>query len=385
MRLLQCMFYKNRCYNNSSTMVPTKIVLHSTGCNNKTIRRYVQPHSGQTTGMLQILPKTETYTRSQMISIIGQNSYSNDWNRIMYDDDGDEVKVCVHGFIGVLKDNSIATVQTLPWTLQCWGVGKGSKGSYNTCAIQFEICEDNHSDATYCDKTFEEAAELCAYLMKLYPTITEVVSHDEAYDRGYGSNHCDPTNWWPKHKKTMDMFRARVKELISDSSEDDNTTSWGATYTVKIGDTLGAIAKTYNTTVALLASYNNIENVNIIRVGQVLKVPGKSATIAVAYGLKDFIIDVQEATGAKVDGIAGSETISKTVTVSSRKNSKHAVVEAIQKRLYALGYTEVGDADGIAGSKFTKAVKNFQKANGCISDGEVTAGKLTWKKLLGMA
>lgn len=392
MNLYQCMFYKNRCYSNSSTMVPTKIVLHSTGANNKTLRRYVQPHSGQTTGMMKILPESATYTRSQLLAIIGQNAYSNDWNRIIYNSDGTERKVCVHAFIGTLKDGSIATIQTLPWTLKCWGVGKGSKGSYNTCAIQFEICEDNHSDASYCNETFKEAAELCAYLMKTYPTITEIVSHDEAHDRGYGSNHNDPTNWWPKHKKTMDMFRARVNELLKGSNntstsnkDSDNTSvSWGSTHVVKINDTLSSIAKKYNTTVALLVEYNNIENANLIRVNQVLKVPGVSASVNVAYGLKDFIMDVQEAIGAKVDGIAGTETIGKTITVSSKKNRKHAVVEAIQKRLYALGYTEVGEADGIAGSKFTKAVKNFQKANGCISDGVITARNMTWRKLLGM-
>lgn len=382
MKLLQCLFYKNRCYSNSSSMVPTKIVLHSTGAANETLRRYVQPHSAQTTGMLQILPDSATYTRTQMLDIIGTNRYSNDWNRIIYNNDGTERKVCVHGFIGLLKDGSIATIQTLPWTLKCWGVGKGSKGSYNTCAIQFEICEDDHKDAAYCNGTFEEAAELCAYLMKQFPTITEVVSHDEAHDRGYGSNHCDPTNWWPKHKKTMDQFRARVAELMKGSTVVNNNADF---HEVKIGDTLGKIAKEHNTTVALLVELNNIENPNIIRVGQKIKLPGSEVVKEASYGLKDFIMDVQEATGAKVDGIAGNETISKTITVSSRKNRKHPVVEAIQKRLYALGYTEVGEADGIAGSMFTKAVKNFQKANGCFTDGEITAQNLTWRKLLGMA
>lgn len=43
-------------------------------------------------------------------------------------------------------------------------------------------------------------------------------------------------------------------------------------YTVKKGDTLGKIAKTYGTTVAQLAAWNNIKNVNVIRVGQRLRV-----------------------------------------------------------------------------------------------------------------
>ncbi len=43
--------------------------------------------------------------------------------------------------------------------------------------------------------------------------------------------------------------------------------------TVKRGDTLSKIAREYNTSYQYLAKINNIENVNIIRVGQRLKVP----------------------------------------------------------------------------------------------------------------
>lgn len=103
------------------------------------------------------------------------------------------------------------------------------------------------------------------------------------------------------------------------------------------------------------------------------------------YSLTQFIKDVQAACGAKVDGIAGPETLSKTVTLSASKNSRHAAVKAVQKRLYALGYTEVGEADGIAGPKFTKAVKKFQEFNLCTVDGEITAKNKTWKKLLGVS
>lgn len=102
------------------------------------------------------------------------------------------------------------------------------------------------------------------------------------------------------------------------------------------------------------------------------------------YTQEQFIRDVQKACGASVDGIAGPETISKTVTMSASKNRRHAAVKAVQKRLYALGYTEVGEADGIAGVKFTAAVCAFQKANKCWVDGEITARNKTWKKLLGM-
>ncbi len=102
------------------------------------------------------------------------------------------------------------------------------------------------------------------------------------------------------------------------------------------------------------------------------------------YSLTQFIRDVQTATGSAVDGIAGSETLRNTVTVSARVNRTHPVVRAIQKRLYTLGYTQVGEVDGVAGPKFQGAVIAFQKDNGCCADGEITAKNKTWRKMLGM-
>lgn len=102
------------------------------------------------------------------------------------------------------------------------------------------------------------------------------------------------------------------------------------------------------------------------------------------YILVRFTRDVQAACGASVDGLAGPETLSKTVTLSATINNRHAAVKAVQRRLAALGYTEVGEADGIAGPLFTAAVKHYQKDHGCIVDGEITKRAKTWRKLLCM-
>lgn len=102
------------------------------------------------------------------------------------------------------------------------------------------------------------------------------------------------------------------------------------------------------------------------------------------YTLTAFIKEVQAACGARVDGIAGPETIGKTVTLSATKNRRHKAVEPVQKYLAALGYTQVGTADGIAGPKFTAAVKEYQRVNRCWVDGEITAANKTWRCLLGM-
>lgn len=110
-----------------------------------------------------------------------------------------------------------------------------------------------------------------------------------------------------------------------------------------------------------------------------------TTTKPITYSKKDFIKDIQAAFGVTVDGIAGPKTLNATVTLSAVLNRKHRAVEAVQKRLCALGYPSVGKIDGIAGPKFTKAVKEFQKKNGCVVDGEITARDRTWKKLLGLA
>ena len=102
------------------------------------------------------------------------------------------------------------------------------------------------------------------------------------------------------------------------------------------------------------------------------------------YTKEQFIRDVQKACGASVDGIAGPETLSKTVTIGATKNNRHAVVKPVQKWLAVLGYTEVGEADGIAGAKFTSALGNFQQDNGCFVDGEAAEGGNTGQKLLGL-
>lgn len=108
-----------------------------------------------------------------------------------------------------------------------------------------------------------------------------------------------------------------------------------------------------------------------------------STATSSTYTKTQFIKDIQSAIGAKVDGIAGKETLSKTVTVSKTKNNRHAVVKPIQRYLNVLGFS-CGAADGIAGVKFDSAIKAYQKANGCVADGEITARKNTWKHLLGM-
>ncbi|MDE5802670.1 MAG: C39 family peptidase [Lachnospiraceae bacterium] len=101
------------------------------------------------------------------------------------------------------------------------------------------------------------------------------------------------------------------------------------------------------------------------------------------YRQADFVREVQMCTGAGIDGKAGKETLSKTVTVSRKKNSRHHVVLPLQKKLQFMGFY-TGGLDGIAGLMFEFAVNRYQTQvlGDGKADGEVTAGKTMWKSLL---
>lgn len=188
MDLRQCIFTQNNCYKAGQYIEPDGIVVHSTGANNPNLRRYVQPDDG----------------------LLGQNNEGSDWNRPF------SPGVCVHGFIGKLKDGSVATYQTLPWNMRCWGCAGGENGSYNNSRIQFEICEDGLTDPDYFARVYKEAVELCVFLCREYSISPDNISdHSESYQAGYASNHADVSHWFPMHGKTMDTFRADVKEGLT--------------------------------------------------------------------------------------------------------------------------------------------------------------------------
>lgn len=188
MEIIQCYQTKNPCYRKGTPMKPVGIVVHSTGANNPHLCRYVD------------CPER-----------LGVNRYGNHWNR-------PEAATLVHGAIGLDKEGFVTVVNTLPYTMAAWGVGKGSRGSYNydpTGHIQFEMCEDDLTDPSYFDQVMGTAVAYCARLCREYGLAAEsVVSHKEAHAQGYASNHGDPENWMGRFGMTMEDFRARVRAKL---------------------------------------------------------------------------------------------------------------------------------------------------------------------------
>lgn len=188
MEIIQCYQTKNPCYRKGTPMKPVGIVVHSTGANNPHLCRYVD------------CPER-----------LGVNRYGNHWNR-------PEAATLVHGAIGLDKEGFVTVVNTLPYTMAAWGVGKGSRGSYNydpTGHIQFEMCEDDLTDPSYFDQVMGTAVAYCARLCREYGLAAEsIVSHKEAHAQGYASNHGDPENWMGRFGMTMEDFRARVRAKL---------------------------------------------------------------------------------------------------------------------------------------------------------------------------
>ena len=205
MNLLECLLTENRCYKTGAKIRPKGVMVHSTGANNPMLRRYVQPVA-------------TTPEKDELLWQLGVNRNGNHWNRPGLD-------VCVHAFIGKLDDGSVAAVQTLPWDHRGWHAGTGASGrSANDTHISFEICEDDLTDPAYFGQAYRTAVELTAMLCACYgldPMADGVViCHQDGYRRGVASNHGDVYNWFPKHGKTMDDFRAEVVRAMKGDRAD---------------------------------------------------------------------------------------------------------------------------------------------------------------------
>jgi hypothetical protein len=201
MNIIECLHTESKCYKAAQKANPVGIVVHSTGANNTSLKRYVQPSKSD--------PKY-----SSLIQIIGKNSNGNSWNR--------SVNKAVHYFIGKKYNGEVGIAHVLPEEYCAWGVGKGKKGSYNynpTAHIQFEICEDNLKNETYFKACYNAAVSLCADICRRWGWEADViVSHAEAHKKGFASNHSDIDHWLKKYKMTMNDFRNDVDALLHPSS-----------------------------------------------------------------------------------------------------------------------------------------------------------------------
>lgn len=305
MKVRQCILTKNDCYIKGVKISKvTGIVVHSTGANNKNLKRYVQP--------------LKTYADyDHIISDIGKNHFGNHWNK-------GGIQKCVHAFIGVNTKGEVETYQTLPWDFCCWGSGSGKKGSYNynpTARIQFEICEDNLKDEKYFSAVMKEAQEFCAWLCKKYNlSVDKICSHKEAYQAGCGTNHSDIDHWLVKFGKDMEWFRAEVQKLLTPGADKPSVKEWQKAaiadgYSLPKYGADGAWGSECESVAkkALVQKQSTYTNKNLTKIVQ--KVVGVTADGLCGAKTDEAIKAYQKANGLTADGIVGLNTWKKILGI----------------------------------------------------------------------
>ena len=142
----------------------------------------------------------------------------------------------VNAILGDFHMGEGRIILTLPYNARPWGCGSGKNGSWNNSKIQWEICEpsghtyaggtmvnyDVKKNQEYFDRMWKLLVCWNVYMVDMFGyDISEICDHTEAAKAGYGSNHSDVNQWFPKHGKSMEALRNEVKAIFDYTEEDD--------------------------------------------------------------------------------------------------------------------------------------------------------------------
>ena len=174
------------------------------------------------------------------------------------------------------------------------------------------------------------------------------------------------------------MFVKRVIELSLLSGMFIPVLASAASYTVKSGDTLSAIAKEKNTTVDEIAKKNKISNVNLITVGQVLEIEETNATNKTSEQATTSKVDTTQATttGSASNGLSAEDAAAKEWIAQKESSGSYTAQNGQYYGRYQLPLTYLnGDLSPENQEKVANqyvvnrygswsAAKNFWLANG---------------------
>ena len=283
MEILQVYQTKNRSYTKNRAIKPIGILVHSTGANNRTLKRYVDAPDR-----------------------LGKNLYNNHWNK-------STATKSVHAFIGLDKDQNVIVAQTLPYDRACWGAGGGKKGSANydpQAHLQFEICQGSKSDSDYYWKAITVAEEYCAYLCKEFGwSSSAITSHKEAHAKGYASNHGDPISWMKNFGDDMDKFRERVAERLG-----EDTTKVVVTKQETVQDTKQEVGEEKTVNIKMTTLRNGSKGNQVKTLQRLLTAFGfPCGEVDGIFGAKTLtaVKDFQKSVNMTTDGIVGLNTWTK--------------------------------------------------------------------------
>lgn len=287
----------------------------------------------------------------------------------------------------------------------CWHVGKnyGRNNLFGTVSnrnsIGIEICVQK--GYSY-EQAFQAAVELTRCLMaELGLGADRVVRHYDVCSKNCPSQIQAHGDW--------ERFKAALTSGVTPAEPS------GDTCTVRPGDTLSKIAKSWGVSVAELAAANGIGNPDRIDVGQVIRKPGGAKptpppisgdpcirdaqihlnnyvnAMLAADGfcgeltIRACVMAVQQAmnmdygAGLAIDGVWGSRSDAALSGHTVRLGENQEMVRTLQILLLAHGYDPKG-VDGSFGSGTEAAVRQYQADHGLTIDG--IAGYHTFKSLI---
>jgi N-acetylmuramoyl-L-alanine amidase len=209
---------------------------------------------------------------------------------------------------------------------RCYPEELGDNANFTTIGI--ELCIE--SDWSFHPETIETAKQLTAHLCKKYSLdpLKRVYRH---YD--ITGKNCPAL--WVSNPSLFTAFKTGVSDIVN------GVTSYGATYTVKSGDTLWGIATDNDMTVAELEALNPQLD-GVLNVGEVIYLQPVSSPAP-----KPVVETVKYPLPSGIYSYENRYTQSKTGT------------KQIQTALNA-AYFKCGTPDGIYGRMTEDAVKRFQ-------------------------
>lgn len=152
------------------------------------------------------------------------------------------------------------------------------------------------------------------------------------------------------------------RQLLLPSSESIDEPKQDGTYTVKLGDTLYGVARTYGVTVDELKKANNLTN-NILTVGQVLNIPNQTGTTDNSYTVQsgDSLYSIARRFNTTVDELKTINNLTSDILSIGQK----LLIPSSTERTYIV---KSGDSLWKISREFGVSVNEIRKLNNLTSD-----------------